>query len=60
MLDALCYLQASSVIHRDIKPSNIFISNGKYVLGDFGFCQFSNSKYQEKGFNVGSPMYMSP
>lgn len=46
MVDALVYLQGSGIVHRDIKPSNIFVSNGNYVLGDFGFCQFSNSTCQ--------------
>lgn len=25
------------VCHRDIKPENIFIHNGNYIIGDFGF-----------------------
>jgi serine/threonine protein kinase len=58
--EGLCYLQSKGIIHRDIKPSNIFIKNGEYVLGDFGFCYFIDSPYQEIGYNVGSPLYMSP
>lgn len=56
----LCYLQDKAIIHRDIKPSNIFVANGRYVIGDFGFCHFMHLPCLEQGFNVGSPFYMSP
>lgn len=37
VLCALDLLAENDIAHRDIKPENIFISNGIYKLGDFGF-----------------------
>lgn len=44
------------ITHRDIKPENIFISNGVYKLGDFGFAS-------QKGLystTLGTYPYMAP
>ncbi|KRX08017.1 Rab-GTPase-TBC domain [Pseudocohnilembus persalinus] len=37
LLMALKYLEQNGITHRDIKPENIFIKDGVYKLGDFGF-----------------------
>ena len=37
MVVALNFLNDLKIAHRDIKPDNIFISDGVYKLGDFGF-----------------------
>ena len=34
---AIQYLSKRGIAHRDIKPENIFIHDGIYKLGDFGF-----------------------
>lgn len=33
----MAFLQENNIAHRDIKPENIFIKDGVYKLGDFGF-----------------------
>lgn len=30
----------NNMVHRDLKPENVFISDNKYKIADFGFCQF--------------------
>lgn len=40
MSNAFKDLIAKGIIHRDVKPSNIFIKEGVYKLGDFGFASF--------------------
>jgi serine/threonine protein kinase len=30
-------MSRKGIAHRDIKPENIFINNGIFKLGDFGF-----------------------
>ncbi len=37
MMMALNFLNDLKIAHRDIKPDNIFINDGVYKLGDFGF-----------------------
>lgn len=37
LLMSLAYMEKNNIAHRDIKPENIFINNGVYKLGDFGF-----------------------
>jgi calcium-dependent protein kinase len=34
---AMAFLQENNIAHRDIKPENIFVKDGVYKLGDFGF-----------------------
>jgi calcium-dependent protein kinase len=34
---ALAFLAENNTAHRDIKPENIFVKDGVYKLGDFGF-----------------------
>lgn len=45
-------------MHRDIKLSNVFIKNGEYKLGDFGFAIKASTCF--KDVSIGSPLYMSP
>lgn len=34
---ALAFLAENNTAHRDIKPENVFIKDGVFKLGDFGF-----------------------
>jgi serine/threonine-protein kinase len=34
-------------IHRDIKPDNILISNGRWLLSDYGLCKFDGDTAQD-------------
>jgi serine/threonine-protein kinase len=51
-------------IHRDIKPDNILISNGVWLLSDYGLCKFDNDTIQDSitkdGEKVGPAFWMSP
>lgn len=61
ILPALKELKRVGIMHRDIKPANIFVKNGLYKIGDFGFARsldFSETPLEE--FLVGTPLYMSP
>ena len=60
LLEAFKVLNRFNIMHRDIKPENIFCSNGKYKLGDFGFCKgLKNGEIMAKTM-LGSPIYMAP
>lgn len=48
------------VIHRDIKPDNIFLSDGKFKLGDFGLAKSLEHEIEFATTCVGTPYYMSP
>jgi len=48
------------VIHRDIKPDNIFLSDGKFKLGDFGLAKSLEHELEFATTCVGTPYYMSP
>jgi len=37
LASALDFITDIGVAHRDIKPENVFIKDGVYKLGDFGF-----------------------
>ena len=37
LFTALATLEAAGVSHRDVKPANVFVKDGQYKLGDFGF-----------------------
>ena len=47
-------------MHRDLKPANIFIKDGIFKLGDFGFAKIVDSSIEIKNSYVGTPLYMSP
>jgi len=51
-------------IHRDIKPDNILISNGVWLLSDYGLCKFDDDAKQDSitkdGEKVGPAFWMSP
>ena len=53
---ALNVMATNEMAHRDIKPENIFIHNGVYKIGDFGFAS------QKKLFSttLGTYPYMAP
>lgn len=64
MKDLLCGYQEilkHNIVHRDIKPANIFINEGKYKIGDFGFAKkVGNLSDPLMKSIVGTPLYMSP
>lgn len=60
IIKGLQHIHSKGIIHRDIKSANIFIKNGVLKIADFGFCEFVSEKYGQQGYNVGSPLYMSP
>jgi serine/threonine protein kinase len=45
-------------VHRDLKLSNVFLQNGHYKLGDFGFAIEARQPFRD--VSIGSPLYMSP
>ncbi len=51
-------------IHRDIKPDNILVSNGKWLLSDYGLCKFDSDTRADAltavGEKVGPAFWMSP
>lgn len=51
-------------IHRDIKPDNILISNGMWLLSDYGLCKFDDDTVQDSitrdGEKLGPAFWMSP
>lgn len=54
------YLASKNVVHRDLKPANIFLKDGCWKIGDFGFAKkISHSgALIIEGYKVGSPLYM--
>ena len=58
---ALAYAHGAGVVHRDLKPSNVLIQDGVAVLADFGLARLRDfSTITQRGFILGTPMYMSP
>jgi len=66
ILEAMSYAHKRNIIHRDIKPANIILTNdqdGNFNVKvlDFGIAKIlSESDEREKGWVVGTPLYMSP
>lgn len=54
-------LVKNKIIHRDLKPANIFINDGVFKIGDFGFAK-QMQDWPERTYNpiVGTPYYMPP
>lgn len=49
------------IAHRDIKPANIFIHDGVFKIGDFGFARkFNYLEEMVVSPFIGTPFYMSP
>lgn len=61
-MEACKYLGDKLIVHRDIKPANIFLKDGTWKLGDFGFARFLPNKasYVKEMYAIGSPLYMPP
>lgn len=58
VLSGLIVLHEMNIIHRDIKSANIFLSNGKYKLGDMNVSKLLK---QELAYTqTGTPYYASP
>jgi len=61
ILKGLKELIKHKIIHRDLKPANIFINDGVFKIGDFGFAkQFRENNERSMNPIVGSPYYMPP
>lgn len=56
IIQALNVMASKEIAHRDIKPENIFIHNGIYKIGDFGFA----SQKKIFGTTLGTYPYMAP
>lgn len=56
VLQAVDFLSRNDITHRDIKPENVFIKEGEYKLGDFGF---ATAKKKLDTF-AGTLPYMAP
>ena len=52
--------QNPPIIHQDIKPDNILISQGDYVITDFGISLNTQSGEDEEGVVKGTKPYMPP
>lgn len=58
---ALAFAHGAGVVHRDLKPSNVLIQDGIAMLADFGLARLRDmSTITQKGFLLGTPLYMSP
>lgn len=56
IVNAVAYMSRHDIVHRDIKPENIFIHNGIYKLGDFGFASQKDMLHT----TLGTYPYMAP
>ena len=45
-----------SIMHRDFKAANVFINNGVFKIGDFGFAK----EAVLTATVLGTPLYMAP
>jgi serine/threonine protein kinase len=54
------YLSGLNIIHRDLKPANIFLKEGVWKIGDFGFSKRipQPSSLIIEGYKVGTPLFM--
>jgi len=59
IVKGLQHTHSKGVIHRDIKSANILLKKGQAKIADFGFAEFASERHGG-GYNVGSPLYMSP
>lgn len=59
IIKGLQHIHSKGVIHRDVKTANILLKKGVPKIADFGFAEFISER-QGGGYNVGSPLYMSP
>lgn len=55
MAKALQFIHSRGIAHLDLKPENIYIKNGIYKLGDFGFATSIN---KELPIEEGDSRYM--
>ena len=61
LLDAFAFLQGSKLTHGDIKPRNLFLSDGKYKIGDFGESRQGVQALVTSTYQVtGTVVYFSP
>lgn len=60
-IDALYYLQDKEIAHNDIKIENILKSaNGEFLIIDFDYMTYRNSKNIELTIFIGTKEYLSP
>lgn len=62
LLQGCHYLEKNQIVHRDLKPANIFLKEGVWKIGDFGFAR--KIPYPDaliiENYKVGSPLFMPP
>lgn len=58
--EGCAYLAKKKVLHRDIKPANIFLKDGVWKIGDFGFARAlpEGESHVKESYRVGSPIFM--
>jgi serine/threonine protein kinase len=54
------FLSSKNIVHRDLKPANVFLKDGHWKIGDFGFAKRlpSPNALIVEAFRVGSPFFM--
>lgn len=59
ILEGLHLLHEKGILHRDLKTANIFISSGRYKIGDMNVSKVQGE--QDLAFTqTGTPYYASP